>query len=102
MPIILFIAANQSSSSSAIQVSSSGAQYKFYSCKIYNNGSLVRDFVPAKRISDDKCGLWDKVKLKFYTDESGGNFTAGPNVNPWKQIKGIWAKTAADTWSQAL
>ena len=77
MPIILFIAANQSSSSSTIQVSSSGAQYKFYSCKIYDNDTLVRDFVPAKRMSDDKCGLWDKVNLKFYTDENGGNFTAG-------------------------
>lgn len=77
MPIILFIAANQSSSSSAIQVSGSGAQYKFYSCKIYDNNTLVRDFVPAKRISDGKCGLWDKVNFKFYTDENGGNFTAG-------------------------
>lgn len=77
MPIILFIAANQPSSSSTIQVSSSGAQYKFYSCKIYNNGTLIRDFIPAKRISDGKCGLWDKVNLKFYTDENGGNFTAG-------------------------
>ena len=77
MPIILFIAANQTSSTSAIQTSSSGAQYKFYSCKIYDNGTLVRDFVPAKRISDDKCGLWDKVNFKFYTDENGGNFTAG-------------------------
>lgn len=77
MPIILFIAANQSSSTSAIQTSSSGAQYKFYSCKIYNNETLVRDFIPAKRTSDDKCGLWDKVNFKFYTDENGGNFTAG-------------------------
>lgn len=77
MPIILFIAANQTSSTSAIQTSGSGAQYKFYSCKIYDNGTLVRDFIPAKRTSDDKCGLWDKVNFKFYTDENGGNFTAG-------------------------
>lgn len=50
---------------------------KIYYCKIYNNNTLVRDFIPAKRISDGKCGLWDKVNFKFYTDESGGNFTAG-------------------------
>ena len=50
---------------------------RIYSCKIYNNDTLVRDFIPAKRISDNKCGLWDKVNLKFYTDENGGNFTAG-------------------------
>lgn len=53
------------------------ASMKLYSCKIYDNGTLVRDFIPAKRISDNKCGLWDKVNLKFYTDENGGNFTAG-------------------------
>lgn len=53
------------------------ASMKLYSCKIYNNGTLVRDFIPAKRISDSKCGLWDKVNFKFYTDENGGNFTTG-------------------------
>lgn len=53
------------------------ASMKLYSCKIYDNGTLVRDFIPAKRISDSKCGLWDKVNFKFYTDENGGNFTAG-------------------------
>lgn len=78
MPIILFIAANQTSSTSAIQTSSSGAQYKFYSCKIYDNGTLVRDFIPAKRILDSKCGLWDQTYCKFYTDINGNNFTAGP------------------------
>lgn len=50
---------------------------KLYSCKMYNNSTIVRDFIPAKRISDSKCGLWDKVNLKFYTDENGGNFKAG-------------------------
>lgn len=50
---------------------------KLYSCKIYDNGTLVRDFVPARRISDWKAGLWDKVNLKFYVDENGGNFEAG-------------------------
>ncbi len=50
---------------------------KLYSCKMYNNSTLVRDFIPAKRISDNKCGLWDKVNFKFYIDENGGNFTAG-------------------------
>lgn len=53
------------------------ASMKLYSCKIYDNGILVRDFIPAKRISDGKCGLWDKVNFKFYTDENGGNFKAG-------------------------
>lgn len=52
------------------------ASMKLYSCKIYDNGTLVRDFIPAKRISDGMCGLWDKVNYKFYTDINGNNFTA--------------------------
>lgn len=53
------------------------ASMKFYSCKIYDNGTLVRDFIPAKRTSDGICGLWDKVSYRFYVDKNGGNFTAG-------------------------
>lgn len=75
---------------------------KLYSCKMYNNSTIVRDFIPTKRISDGKCGLWDKVNLKFYVDENGGNFTAGPNVNPWKQIICVWAKIDNITWKQVL
>lgn len=49
---------------------------KLYSCKIYKDTTLVRDFIPAKRVSDGMCGLWDKVNYKFYTDINGNNFTA--------------------------
>lgn len=77
---------------------------KIYYCKIYDNGTLIRDFVPAKRISDDKCGLWDKVNKIFYSNAGTGTFTGGPAIalSGWHKIKGIWAKTTADTWSQTL
>lgn len=77
---------------------------RLYSCKIYNNNTLIRDFIPVKRVSDNKCGLWDKVTKAFYPNAGTGTFTAGPAVNltGWHKIKGIWAKTAVDTWSQAL
>ena len=54
-----------------------GSSAKLYNCKIYDNGTLIRDFIPAKRVSDGMCGLWDKVNYKFYTDINGNNFTAG-------------------------
>lgn len=75
-----------------------------YSCKIYDNGTLIRDFIPVKKISDSKCGLWDKVTKAFYPNSGTGDFTAGPTITltGWHKIKGIWAKTAADTWSQTL
>ena len=77
---------------------------KLYSCKMYNNSIIVRDFVPVKRISDNVYGLWDKVNEVFYENAGTGAFTGGPAVNltGWHKIKGVWAKTAADIWSQAL
>ena len=74
---------------------------RLYSCKIYDNGTLVRDFIPAKKISDNKCGLWDKVTNAFYPNSGTGTFKAGPAItlSGWHKIKGIWAKIAADTWS---
>lgn len=81
-----------------------GSSAKLYNCKIYDNGTLIHDFIPVKRISDSKCGLWDKVTKAFYPNSGTGDFTAGPTITltGWHKIKGVWAKTAADTWSQTL
>lgn len=75
-----------------------------YSCKIYDNGTLIRDFIPVKRISDNEYGLWDKVTKAFYPNSGTGAFTGGPTITltGWHKIKGIWTKTAADTWNQTL
>lgn len=77
---------------------------KLYYYKLYDNGTLIRDFVPVKRISDNVYGLWDKVNEVLYENAGTGAFIGGPTVNltSWHKIKSVWAKTAADTWSQAL
>lgn len=49
---------------------------KVYSCQIYDNGTLVRDFVPCKN-SGGTVGLYDMVNAKFYTNAGSGTFTAG-------------------------
>lgn len=49
------------------------APAKLYSCKIYDNGTLVRDFIPAKNTAG-VAGLWDDVNSVFYTDAAGGSF----------------------------
>lgn len=38
---------------------------KLYSCKIYDNGVLVRDFIPCTN-PDGISGLWDSVNDMFY------------------------------------
>lgn len=55
---------------------------ELYSLKMYTDGVLVRDFVPAKRLSDNAIGLYDNVEKKFYANAGTGTFTAGPYAVP--------------------
>lgn len=52
------------------------ASAMLYSCKIYDNGVLVRDFVPCQNDSG-VIGLWDKVDGKFYKNAGTGAFLGG-------------------------
>lgn len=76
---------------------------KLYSCQIYDGNTLVRDFIPIKTTTNI-YGLWDKVNKVFYKNAGTGTFTGGPAITltGWHKIKGVWAKTTVDTWSQTL
>ena len=50
-----------------------------YSCKIYDNGTLIRDFIPCKNASG-VVGMWDDVNSVFYQNAGSGTFTAGPEI----------------------
>lgn len=52
---------------------------KIYSCQIYDNGTLVRDFVPCRNASG-VLGLYDLVNNVFYQNAGSGTFTAGADV----------------------
>lgn len=52
---------------------------KLYSCKIYDNGTLVRNFIPCINASG-VAGLYDLVNAKFYANAGSGTFTAGDEV----------------------
>ncbi len=54
---------------------------KMYYFKIYNNNSLTRDYIPAKRDSDGVLGMYDTVTNTFFTNSGTGNFIAGPVQN---------------------
>ena len=53
---------------------------KLYLFKLYDNGALVRDFIPVKRTSDAAIGLLDLVNLKFYGNDGTGIFSYGSEV----------------------
>ena len=48
---------------------------RIYYCKIYDNGTLVRDYVPVSG-SNGSVGLYDLVNKKFYGNSGTGSFTA--------------------------
>ncbi|GEM_PF-6241036 len=53
---------------------------KLYYFKMYNNGTLIRDFVACYRKSDGVAGMYDTVGKKFYTNansSSTANFVIG-------------------------
>jgi hypothetical protein len=63
------------------------AAIRLYSCKIYDNGTLVRDYIPCK-LQDGSIGLYDKLNNKFYANKGTGEFIAGPQAK-WKQLEYI-------------
>ena len=53
---------------------------QIYLCRIYDgDGALIANYVPVKRDSDSKPGLYDTVSNTFLTNDSGTDFTAGPD-----------------------
>ena len=55
----------------------STAEIKLYSCKIWDNDVLVRDYIPCYRKLDSVVGLYDKVNDVFYTNFVGDDFSLG-------------------------
>ena len=51
---------------------------RVYYCKIYQNGTLVRNFIPAHQDSTGVLGMYDTVTDTFFTNAGTGDFIAGP------------------------
>lgn len=58
------------------------AKMKLYACQIYDNGTLVRDYVPAMRNADGAIGLYDQKNGVFYTNAGSGAFEHGGPIGP--------------------
>ena len=51
--------------------------FRIYYCKQWDNGTLVRHFVPAERDSDNAIGMYDIVNDVFYPNQGTVSFIAG-------------------------
>jgi hypothetical protein len=59
---------------------------RLHSCRIYDDGELIRDFIPVKRNSDGVVGLYEVVTNAFYTNNGSGSFTAGTSLTNGVEI----------------
>ena len=50
-----------------------------YSCKLYDNDVLVRDFIPVLDGNGTPC-MYDKVTKQFFYNQGTGQFIAGPII----------------------
>lgn len=60
---------------------------RWYYLKIYEDDGLIKDYIPARRKSDNIVGLFDKVNNIFYTNAGTGDFVAGPEVFDGSQLQ---------------
>ena len=60
---------------------------RLYEFKIYDNDTLVRDYVPVVR-QDGTAGLLDQVNEVFYANAGSGTFTVGPDLG-WTELEYI-------------
>lgn len=58
---------------------------KFYSCKIWDNGVLVRDYIPVRKGTVGY--LYDRVTGKLFGNAGTGDFVLGPDVVPVEYLE---------------
>lgn len=89
----LFLFANNSNGN----VGSLSSGVRIYYFKIYENNTVVRDFIPCYRNSDNSIGLYDLVNDVFYENQGTGTFTYGsvatiPNPDYPQEIEVVSSK----------
>jgi hypothetical protein len=64
-------------------------EFCLYSFRIYENNSLVMDFVPAKRKSDGVSGMLDTLTEQFYPDENGNGFLSPMSEDDYQPVSAL-------------
>lgn len=63
------------------QLSGYPGLFKCYGVVISDSGIAVRNYIPVKRNSDNKAGLYDLVNNQFYVSPNNVNFVAGNEIS---------------------
>ena len=60
---------------------------RWYYLKVYEDDNLIRNYIPARRKSDNVLGMYEILEDKFYINSGTGNFIAGPEVFDGSQLQ---------------
>lgn len=75
---------------------------KMFECKIFDNDSLIRNFVPCKDASGN-IGMYDLQNSMFYGNSGSGSFVAGPELEiPDVPISNVALSINGEKWNLNL
>lgn len=57
-----------------------GSDISVSRCKLYDNGTLIKDYIPVIRKADNVICMYDLVNNEFIENAGTGTFTAGPEM----------------------
>lgn len=80
-------------------VSTKGTILSIYSCQIYDNGTLIRDYIPCINASRS-AGLYDLVNSAFYANAGSGTFTVGAEIEPETTYELVETRTTYTDWQE--
>ena len=77
----LYVFASNELNDGSTKIETRNCTAKLYELKIYDDSTLIRDFVPCYRKSDNEIGLYDLANNVFYMNQGTGVFLMGTEVN---------------------
>ena len=72
---------------------------RIFYCKQWNNGTLVRHLIPARRNSDSAIGMFDIVNNEFHANQGTGSFDGSDYTD--NEVLGVFVKDN-DTWQEVV
>ena len=71
---------------------------RVYGFKVYDNGTLIADYIPCYRKSSGVIGFYDMVSGTFLTNSGSGALTKGFDVDPTVYQEVEYIESSGTQW----
>lgn len=79
-----------------------GKNQNIYNFKVWEDGLLIRRYVPCKRISDNFTGFWDLVNETFLTEKNTANAERADWIPPYVALTNTLSNCTAELLTPLL